>query len=569
MKRYWERIKKLYGKRDIAYASMVWLLSQAAPYKKQLLIKLAISSIALGMSFVSTIAGKYIVDATTSGSLNWIYITYMAGASLFTILFSAGTNIFSSYLNEKFEFGMRCDMFNQVQRSIWSELSKFHSGDIVTRLTSDVANISSGLISIIPSTITLGIRLLISFCILLYFDPWLALFALIIAPIGAISALLYRRKYRYYQIRLRESESTYRSFMQENMANIAVIKTFQQEDENNAYLKKIRNERMDLVMRSAKLSALMSSFMSIIYRSGYVIAFCWSAYRISQGKITYGTMTVFLSLVSQVQGSISSLGAIIPQIYRMLVSAKRITDIVDIRDEDYVDIKTQPNNVTVELKDVTFAYDKQIILNHVNLTVKPGEIIGVVGPSGVGKTTLTRLLLSLVKPNKGHVEYIDESQNREEAQPASRRFISYVPQGNTLLSGTIEMNLRTGKTNATEEELWEALRLADAERFVKKTKNGLKTHLSEKAGGLSEGQAQRIAIARALLRNKPLLILDEATSALDEDTESRILAGISNNYGRTVFIITHRRSMLKYCDRVIEINENAEVNISNLSKDAS
>lgn len=561
MKRYWERIKKLYSKRDVAYASMFWLLSQASPYKLQLLIKLGISSLSLLMSFVSTIASKYIVDATTSGHLNWLYVTYMAGASLFTILFSAGSNIFSSYLNEKFEFGMRCDMFDRIQHSLWSELSKYHSGDIVTRLTTDISNISSGLITVIPSTITLGIRLLISFCILLYFDPRLALFALIIAPIGAISALLYRRKYKYYHIQLRESESLYRSFMQESMSNLTVVKTFQQEDNNNAYMRQIRDDRMSLVLKSSKISALMSSFMSIIYRFGYVFAFSWSAYRISRGQITYGTMTVFLSLVAQVQGSFSSLGSIIPQIYRMLVSAKRITDIADIKDEDYANIEKSPDQVSVEIKDVTFAYDKTNILKHVTLTVNPGDIVGVVGPSGAGKTTLTRLLLSLIKPNEGHVEYIDEIGNRETAQPASRRFISYVPQGNTLMSGTIEMNLRTGKKDASEEDLWNVLRIADAEKFVRNTENGLGTHLSEKAGGLSEGQAQRIAIARALIRNRPLLILDEATSALDEDTEARILAAITQNYRKTIFIITHRRSMLQYCSHVIQVFEDGHVSM--------
>ena len=544
---------------------MFWLLSQAAPYRKQLLTKLGISAVSLSLSFVSTIASKYIVDATTSGSLSWLYVSYMAGASLCTILFSACSKIFSAYLNEKFEFGMRCDIFDQIQRSIWSDLSKYHSGDIVTRLTSDIFNVASGLISIIPSIITLGIRLAVSFCILLYFDPWLALFALFIAPIGASCALIYRRKYRYYQIRLRESESTYRSFMQENMANLAVVKTFQQEDANNEYLRQIRNDRMGLVMRSSRLSALMSSAMSIIYRTGYVVAFCWSAYRISRGQITYGTMTIFLSLVSQVQGSVSSLGSIIPQIYRMLVSAKRITDISDIKDEEYTEKDDYPAQVTVQMHDVSFAYDKSYVLEHVTLQVDPGDIVGVVGPSGAGKTTLTRLLLSLIKPDAGSVEYISDCGDCEEACPASRRFISYVPQGNTLLSGTIETNLRIGKKDATEEELWAVLRMAAAEKFIQKTENGLQTQLSEKAGGLSEGQAQRIAIARALLRNKPLLILDEATSALDEDTEARILEAITKSYGKTIIIITHRKSMLRYCNKIIEFYDNASVKMRPLT----
>lgn len=514
---------------------------------------------ALCMSFITTIAGKYIIDATTSGSLSWRYISFMAGSSLFTIVFSAGSHIFSSYINELFSFGMRSEMFDRIQRSIWKELSELHSGDIVTRLTSDISNISSGLISIIPSMVVLAIRLLISFCILLYFDKWLAIFALFIAPIGAISTLIYRKNYRYYQTKIRESESEYRSFMQEKMFNIEVVKTFQQEASNNQYLQEIRKKRMTLIMKSSKLSALMSSIMKLIYRSGYVIAFCWSAYRISTGEISYGTMTVFLSLVSQVQGSVSSLGSIIPQLYSMLVSAKRITDIVDIRDEDYQDFLSQPTHITVQMKNVTYAYDKQNILENVSFCVNAGDKVGIVGPSGAGKTTIVRLLLSLVTPDDGEVIFIDEKESFETAQPASRRFISYVPQGNTLFSGTIESNLRVGKSNATEEELWSALKIADADTFVKNAEDGLDTVLSEKGGGLSEGQAQRIAIARALLRNKPLLILDEATSALDEDTERRILSNISKSCKNTCFIVTHRKSMLPFCNKVLEINGNGSI----------
>ena len=550
------RIKELYSKRGTAYSGLIWLLSQAVPYRRQLFVMFVINMISLGMSFVSTIAGKYIVDATTSGRLSLMYICYMAGATIFSILFSAGSSLFSSYINEKFSFGMRCDMFDRVQKSIWIELSKFHSGDIVTRLTSDISTISSGLISIIPSMVVLSVRLIVSFCILFYYDRWIAVFAFIIAPAGALSALLYQKKFRYYQRLLRESESEYRSYMQENMSNIVVVKAFQQEENNMEHMQSIKRERMDLVMKSARLHALMSGLMRVIYSSGYVVAFCWGAYRISKGEITYGTMTVFLSLVSQVQGSVSSLGSIFPQIYSMLVSATRIMEIVDIRDEVYSDLRSEQVNVSVDLQDVSFSYnDNRKVLEHVSFKVSPGEVIGIVGSSGVGKTTLVRLLLSLIQPDTGAIEYTDEAGNSENANPSSRRFISYVPQGNTLLSGSIEDNLRIGQRNATDEEIWDALRMADADAFVMDSENGLETILTEKAGGLSEGQAQRIAIARALIRKKPILILDEATSALDEDTESRILSRISSGYGRTCFIITHRRSMLRYCDRVIELTE--------------
>lgn len=566
MSKYRNRLKKLYGTRSVAYTNIHWLVSQAVPYRSQLLIRLTISTISLTMGFISTIVGKYIVDATTSSTLNWRYIVYMAAASLFSILFSAVSSIFDSYINEKFEFGMRCDMFDKMQRSIWTELSKYHSGDIVTRLTSDISSVTSGLISIIPAIIILAIRLIISFCILLYFDKWIAVFSMIIAPIGAFCTLIYRKKYRYYQTLLRESESAYRSFMQENISNIAVIKAFQMENNNSSFMQQLRNDRMKLVMKSSKLSALMSSVMRIIYSVGYVIAFCWSAYRISKGEITYGTMTVFLSLVSQIQGAVSSAGSIIPQIFRMLISAKRIIDITDIPSEQYVRENSCPEHLSVELHNVTFAYKKEKILDNVTLSINYGDIVGVIGPSGAGKTTLIRLLLSLISPNKGTIEYISEDGYKELAQPASRRFISYVPQGNTLLSGSVESNLRIGKEDASEEELWKALRIADAEMFVRKTEQGLQSLLTEKAGGLSEGQAQRIAIARALIRNKPILILDEATSALDEDTESRILSGISSDYGKTCFIITHRKSMLRYCTRVIEIGENATVTLKELKQ---
>jgi len=215
------------------------------------------------------------------------------------------------------------------------------------------------------------------------------------------------------------------------------------------------------------------------------------------------------------------------------------------------------------MEHVQFTYDVKPVLNDVTIEIKPGERVGIVGASGAGKTTLIRLLLALIKPQSGEQTYITEA-GTQPVEPDSRRFISYVPQGNTLLSGTIEQNLRSGNTEATEDELWAVLMAAGAYDFVKSMPDGLNTVLSEHAGGISEGQAQRLSIARALLKNRPLLILDEATSALDEQTEAKVLQGISQYSDRTCIFITHRRSMLRYCDKVLELSENGYVTMSTL-----
>lgn len=557
-----QKFKNLTISRDEAIYQIKWMFKQTKPFKFQITVMLFISLFSLSLSFIGTIIGKHIVDATTSGQLNIKYIIYMIGSTIFSILFSSFTRIFSDYVNEKFSFGLRCKMFDRVQRCVWQELSKFHSGDIVTRLTSDVSAVSGGLISLVPSIIVTAIQLIASFGILFYFDRPLALFALIIGPVGTISMIFFKKKYSYYQKKLRETESEYRSFMQESLANVGVVKTFQCEDSNSEYMQNIRQSRMHVIMKTSRLSALMSAFMRLIFSTGYVVAFCWSAYRISAGMITYGTMTIFLTLVSQVQSSISSLGQIFPQLYGMIISAKRINEVIEIESEKYSGKKDIPSSISVEINNLTFAYNKKNILENLNVSIASNDIVGIVGSSGIGKTTLIRLLLSLVKPQAGTIKYIDENGKSEIAEPASRRFISYVPQGNTMFSGTIESNLRVAKPEATQDEMWEALRIADAEDFVRDLPDGLQTVLGEKAGGLSEGQAQRISIARAILRDRPVLILDEATSALDEPTEAKILSEISANCKKTCFVITHRRSMLQYCNKTIEIKNNKVFELS-------
>lgn len=534
-----------------------WIIRQGRGFRKYIFGFLALSFVSMLVTLVSSVAGKYVVDAATGFDTEafWVYILIMAGTTLFTIGLSFFSNLFGSYVNEKFAFTIRAKMFDRVQRSRWLELSKFHSADMLSRLTSDVNNLSSAIISIVPTSIVAFLELVIVAGVLIYYDPVMAVIGLVVGPLGVAAGTIYRRKFVKYRKELRESESEYYSFFQETLLNLPVTKAFQLEDSNEAFFDEVRSRRLSLVMKSSKLSSLMNVFMRLIYNIGYVAAFSWCAYRLSQpsGEYTYGDMTLFLSLVSLLQGTIKSLGGIIPQMLSTVVSARRLREITEIPEEKAEGRQDIPPKVGLEVKDVSFTYESEKVLDGVSLCVKPSERVGIVGSSGAGKTTFIRLLLSLIEADYGEVCYIAEGE-REKASPDSRRFISYVPQGNTLLSGTIRSNLLVADKDATDEQMWKALEIACADEFVRKCPKGLDTPLSEKAGGISEGQAQRIAIARAILRNRPVLILDEATSALDEGTESKIFERLTAECDKTCFIITHRRSMLKYCNSFFEID---------------
>jgi ABC-type multidrug transport system fused ATPase/permease subunit len=575
-----KRIKKLFnelGSFEESKSLFKWILAIGKDFKRYIFGFLLINTISMLISIVSAIAGRYVVDAATnfSTTLFFRYIVIMLVTTMLSIIISSASSMFSGYVNEKFAFGMRAKMFNRIQRSVWDKVTKYHSADILARLSGDIDTISHTIITLLPNIIVTGCQLVIVLIILIAYDPVLAVIGLIVGPVGVIASLTFRKKFSFYQTKLRESQSEYYSFMQETFANIGVVKTFQLENDNNKTFSNIRDKRMKLVLKSTTLSNIMSALLKLVYSIGYVVTFSWCAYRLTStstyidplsGELatyTYGTMTLFLSLVSQLQNSIKSMGHVVPQIYSLIVSAKRVREITELEAEEISSTKNMPSKISLCAKNVTFSYNNndRTILDDISFHIPADCRVGIVGSSGAGKTTLIRLLLSLVKPTDGKLEYIDENGVAEMVSPDSRRFISYVPQGNTLMSGTVRSNLLAGCPEATDEEMWKVLEKADAAEFLRKTADGLDTVLSEGAGGLSEGQAQRISIARAMLRKTPVLILDEATSALDEKTEAKIFERISGEKGRTCFIITHRSSMLRYCDKILEIDGNGKTQL--------
>ena len=339
-----------------------------------------------------------------------------------------------------------------------------------------------------------------------------------------------------------------------------IVKSFANEDYSAQKLTELRENRFYWVFRRTKMGLASSTVMSLAFQLGYIAAFSFGAFQIANGSITYGVMSVFLSLVNRVQSPIMALAQQIPKIVMILTSAGRIIELQNIPLEEKLENTIEQKNIGVEVKNLNFAYVKnESIFEDADLTINPGEFVAIIGESGIGKTTLIRLIMSFMGNYTGDITFTNASGESLPANASSRQFIAYVPQGNTLFSGTIRENIHMGNLNATEEEMIEALKMASAYDFVMDLPGGLDCVIGERGHGISEGQAQRIAIARAFVRHSPFLILDEATSSLDEQTELSVLEGLQKLDPKpTCLIITHRKSILKYCDRELKI-ENKKV----------
>ena len=497
---------------------------------------------------------KEIIDHATFGNafvrLMLVYVLLMLGMQAVTVI----SSLVSTMLTERFSFGIRKQIYEKIIHSHWMDVKKYHTGDLMTRLTSDAGNVADGIIGTIPSIIQLAVELLLVFFTLFYYSPMLAMFALLVAPVAALSSWWLGKKLRKLQVKVQESEAAYRSFLQESLANLLIVKAFANEDYSTERLTQLREERFHWVYRRTKMGVASSTVMSLAFQTGYIVAFCYGAIQISRKMITYGTMSVFLTLVNRVQAPVMGLAQQIPKVVSILASAGRIMELQQIPLEMKTDTQIPSAQVGVEIKDMTFGYTDETVLENVNLRIGPGEFVAIIGESGIGKTTLIRIIMSFMSNIRGSVTFFNEKGDLERANATTRKFISYVPQGNTLFSGTVRENIRMGKLDATEEEMYEALKLASGYEFVMGLPKGIDTVIGERGHGLSEGQAQRIAIARAFLRKAPFLILDEATSALDEKTELEVLQGLKELSPRpTCLIITHRKSILPYCDRELQI----------------
>lgn len=538
-----------------------WLYSYAAKYKWLIVIYIVIGLFATGLALAASLVTKNLINEVIGGKISAAAVALYVFLGLSGIAVSALNRRLSAKISLRVNNEIRADVFGKFISTTWEEVSAFHSGDLLNRINGDVSTVADSVIGWIPSVTIKSAQFIGAIAIICYYDAAMALLSLISIPAAALISSLLLRKMRSYGTKIREAGSELMSFFEESLQNIQTVKAFglsQSLDNRLAQLQKIY---YDTSLEYNALSVKVTSGMSVLGLFVSYLCMGWCIFRLFTGAIDIGTMVLFIQLSSYLSSSISSLISSVPTVISATVSAGRIISVLNLPREEE-DESLAAREITdfgeapeIEFRDVSFGYKNGgKVFSEVNLTVAPGEFAAFVGPSGGGKTTLLRLLLGLVKPQSGKATLSAKGKTTE-ISSATRRIFTYVPQEKAMFSGTVAEMLRLFSPEATDEEINAALKAACAYDFVAALPEGINTPLGERGAGFSEGQNQRLAIARAVLRKAPVLLLDEATSALDLETERRVLENITALCrGKTLIVMTHRESVLPLCDSVYRIS---------------
>ncbi|HCR05971.1 MAG TPA: multidrug ABC transporter permease [Oscillibacter sp.] len=544
------------------WADWKWIWGYTKRYRRAVWFYtiLGVASSTLGL--VSAVASKYSIDIITGYDSDhlWFIVTVMVASALVGLLLRSVTSRISTKISLRVNNDIQAQVFDRLLGADWRSLNAFASGDLLSRLSTDVGSVSSSAIRWLPDLIVTAYTFAATLAVILHYDWVMALLALASAPFLLLTSRRLIRGMRTHQQEVRQVGSRLMSYETETLHNLDAIKGFGITGRYGRGFRRrqeeFRRASLDYNLFSIRTEILLSLLGSAVQMAafGYCLYLLWS------GKILYGTMTLFLSQGAKLSSAFNALVRTVPSFLSASVSARRIRDLYALEPEpvlpdDGLD-SLASQGFTVAVEDAGYAYvPHQPVLTHADFRAAPGETVALVGPSGGGKTTMIRLLLGLIRPAEGRA-YLQAADGRQvEVNAGLRRYFSYVPQGNTLLSGTIADNLRMVKPDASDTQLRAALEAACAWDFVSAMDGGLEASVGEHGHGLSEGQAQRIAIARALLRDAPVLLLDEATSALDVATERTILRNLAARYPhKTCIVTTHRPTVISLCRRVYQVS---------------
>lgn len=563
---YRERIKE--GMLRDMWRQTLWIYEYARLYWKQMIFYTLLGLAGTLVSLISSLISRDMVDIITgqqAGLLARTFCLYI-GFSVGNVLISQISNYFANKISISVDNAIKADIFEKMLLTDLESIQNYHTGDLLTRWSSDASNISSGVLNWIPNLVIYTVRFVSTFAVVFYHDPMFALLALIGMPVSMLMSKTLLRRMKGNNERSAAMSAKMSGFHQEAFSNIQTIKAF---DLIRLYAERLRGlqrEYLTMKLEFQKMSMATSILLSIVGLAVSYSCYGFGIYRVWSGAISYGTMTMFLSLSGSLTGTLNQLVSLVPTAVSLTTSAGRLMDILDMPKEDFSDAdqveqfagQNRSDGIGIVFSGVSYAYHngKQVFCG-ADFLARPKEIVALVGPSGEGKTTMLRLMLGLLHPQEGERMLIGETDGEKIAvDPSARRLFSYVPQGNTMFSGTIAENMRNVRPEASDEEICEVLKAACAWEFVEKLPDGIYSMVGERGDGFSEGQAQRLSIARALLRRSPILLLDEATSALDVATERRVLRNImSTTEPRTCIVTTHRPTVLSICQKVYRIRE--------------
>lgn len=534
-----------------------WLWRAWRGNRLQAALNAIVGLLSVGVSLTQVWAVKHAIDVASGDEQGNIYmaVAFMGALILIDFALNISGIWIRNLLGIKAQNRMQQRVLDRILRSEWRGKESRHSGDVLNRLEFDVTNVVNFLTETLPSALSVLAMFIGAFSYLASMEWRLAVLVAAMVPLFVLVSKIYIRQMRGLTRQVRDSDSKVQAFMQEITQNRMLVKTL---ESGGFMINRLENTQSELrrnVVRRTSFSVFSNFILNFGFTLGYLVAFLWAAVRMSAGTLSFGGMTAFLQLVSKIQGPARSLTKLVPAFVSVFTAAERLMELEEDPLEEQGDPIMLDAPCGVRLDNVSYAYQdgETNVIDNLSFDFRPGCCTAILGETGAGKTTLVRMLLALLQPQSGSLHIYNNVEERL-LTPRLRANFVYVPQGNTLLSGTIRENLCLGKHNATDEEMREALIKSCAE-FVFDLPDGLDTACAEKGGGLSEGQAQRICIARALLRNRSVMLFDEATSALDPDTERRLLKNILASHDKTIIFITHRLAVVDYCDDVLRVEK--------------
>lgn len=543
---------------------MGWIYQYGIKYRGSIFVYILLGFLGVVLSLAAGLVSKYVFDVVLGRAFSKFapVAACYVGIQVLNIVCRAISERIAAKVEVKVDQEIRADVYNRIMETDWESMSDFHSGDLLNRVDNDVSSVSSCVIGWLPTFVTRSLQFVGSLVIIVYYDVTLAMLALLSAPMTMFVSRFLTRRMRKHNQKMREISSEVMTFNEESFRNLQMIKAFGLTDLYGEKLRNVQQKYRESKLEFNQFAVYTNTMMSLMGTVVSCVCLGWSIYRLWGGYISYGTMVLFLQLSSMLGNSFQAIARLVPSLISATTAARRVMAVVCLPKEKRLsesqaeELRTMDHGITVEGKEIEFSYKNgRDVFDKADFVAKPGEVIAVVGTSGEGKTTLLRLLLGVVYIQEGELN-VSTDNYKVPISAATRALFSYVPQDNTLFAGTVAENLRLMKPDATDEELDEVLKIACAYHFVHRRPEGLYAPVKEHGGGFSEGQIQRLSIARAMLSDAPVLLLDEATSALDAETEQRVIENMmASKKNRTCIVTTHRSSMVQISDRVYQISD--------------